>query len=203
MALSLPNAVSGTFGMWYLRIAPIILGWVVSSQQLGEYNGAFRIFEATYILPASIMSIAMPHLASSLRDGIAAYERELWRVGLLMVPVGVAWACFVGFGSPWIIRILLGQRFAGSAPVLSVLGIAGGMVFLNYLVTYLMVVIDAQRRHALHQMLVFLFSLTAHVLLIPKKSGIGAAWSLVFTEMFLFVLTVSYVARWHRRRRPV
>ncbi len=203
MALSVPNAISGAFGMWYLRIAPLILGWVVSSHDLGEYNGAFRIYEATYILPASIMAISLSHLASSLQAGLASYERELRRVALLMIPGGVAWACFLGFGSRWIIRILLGERFTGAVPILSVLGLTGGMVFLNYFVTYLMIVINAQRRHALHETLVFLFSLTVHALLIQKKMAIGAAWALFSTEVFLFILTVSYVIRWHHRRRMI
>jgi O-antigen/teichoic acid export membrane protein len=203
MTLSIPNAISGAFGMWYLRIAPLILGWVVSSHELGEYNGAFRIFEATYIVPASIMAISLSHLASSLKDGLPSYERELRRVAFLMIPGGIVWSCFLGFGSPWLIRILLGERFAGAIPVLSVLALAGGMVFLNYFVTYLMVVIDAQRRHALHETIVFLFSLTAHAVLIQKWSAVGAAWALFSTEVFLFLLTVSYVARWHIRRRLI
>jgi len=203
MILSVPNAISGAFGTWYLRIAPLILGWVVSSHELGEYNGAFRVFEATYILPASIMAISLSHLASSLKDGMGSYERELRRVALLMIPGGVAWACFLGFGSRWIIRILLGERFSGAVPILSVLGLVGGMVFLNYFVTYLMIVINAQRRHAVHQTLVFLFSLIVHVLLIQKKLAVGAAWALFSTEVFLFLLTVSYIVRWHHRRRMV
>jgi O-antigen/teichoic acid export membrane protein len=201
MTLSVPNAISNAFGMWYLRIAPLILGWVTTSHELGEYNGAFRIYEATYILPASIMAISLSHLASALAEGLPSYERELRRVGFLMAPGGVAWAVFLGVGSPWIIRILLGAPYAGAIPVLSVLGLAGGMVFLNFFVTYLMIVIGAQRRHAVHQMLVFLFSLTMNLLLIPRWSAVGAAWALFSTEVLLFLLTASYVARWHVRRR--
>jgi O-antigen/teichoic acid export membrane protein len=200
LPLALPNAVSSAFGMWYLRLAPILLGWMVSSRELGEYGGAFRIFEATYIIPAAVMGIGLPHLSAALKENFDAYKRELSRLAWLMVPGGVAWAAAVWVGSPWIIRLLLGDRFAGAAPVMKVLGIAGGLVFLNYFVTYLMFVADGQRRHALHQVLVFLFSLSAHLTLIPRYGGVGAAWALVVTEIFLFTLTAVYVTGWHKRK---
>jgi PST family polysaccharide transporter len=201
MKLSVPNAISNALGMWYLRIAPLVLGWVASSHALGEYNGALRIYEATYIIPASVMAIALPHLSSALKQSLGSYENELRRVGLMMIPFGIGWACFLGFGSPWIVRLLLGPRFDGAIPVLSVLGLAGGMVFVNYFVTYPMLVVNAQRRHAFHQTIVFLFSLSAHLYLIRKYSAVGAAWALLSTEIVLFLLTASYLARWHHRRR--
>ncbi len=195
LKISFPVGLAGTLGGWYLRFGAIVLAWVASSAVLGVYAAAFRVFEITYILPAAIMSIALPHLASSYRKGVEDFRSELFRISKLIFAGAAAWSAVLMFGSTPVIHILFGQKFEDAPPILCVLGGVGGMVFLNYLASHVMFVLHRQRRHLLNVTLSFCICFLMSILLIPSQGAVGAAWSLLITEVFLFFATVLYLAR--------
>lgn len=190
---SVPLGIGGAFGSWYLRIGAVFLAWFSVSSVVGEYGAAFRIYEITYIIPTAVMAICLPHLSGALRMGSGSFRVEMKRIGLLMGGMGLSWALFLFFGGTHLIHLLFGAKFDGGALALKILGVTGGLVFLNYFVTHLMVVFNFQKRHALNQILAFIVCFLTSVLLIPLKGSMGAAWSLLATECFLFILTTAYL----------
>jgi len=191
--VSLPNAIAGAFGGWYLRAGVVILAWEWSHHVVGEYVAAFRIYETSYILPAAIMAITLPHLSSALSLERSLFLSKLKRVSYVILPCAFAWAGFLIFGSPLIIKILYGESFAGAVPILRYLGFVSAFVFLNYLVTHLMIVINCQRRHAVHEVLAFLLCLTLCFTFIGRQGAQGAAMALLLTEISLFIVTISFL----------
>jgi O-antigen/teichoic acid export membrane protein len=89
--LSLPLGIGGAFGSWYLRLGMIVLGYVATAALAGEYAAAFRIFEITYIIPAAVMSIGVPHLAEAYENGRKVFFEELKKISRLMVLGGLLW----------------------------------------------------------------------------------------------------------------
>jgi len=199
---SIPNGIGGAFGSWYLRMGAVILAWLWSSRDVGEYSAAFRIYETTYLIPAGIMSVSVPHLAEALQEGPARFRKELLRLSGMVLPMALIWTLFLYFGSTQIIERLYGAGFAGAVPVLRVLAFVSGTVFVNYFVTHVMIVISRQRRHALHEAIVFLLNLVFSVYLIPDRASTGAAIALLLTELSLFTLTTGYLLiQWHSASR--
>ncbi|MCG3203799.1 MAG: hypothetical protein KCHDKBKB_00471 [Elusimicrobia bacterium] len=190
---SIPLAIGGAFGSWYLRLGAVFLAWTAGSSIVGEYGAAFRVFEITYIIPSAIMGIGLPHLTSLIGKGRDSFRNEVWRVGGLMAGMGVLWAVVLAGGAPWFIHILFGTRFEGGILPLKILGITGGLVFLNYFVTHLMVALNFQKRHAMNQILAFSVCALLSAVLIPDRGSLGAALSLLATEVFLFVITTAYL----------
>jgi len=193
ISASLPNAFSGAFGLWYLRLGPLFLAWIWTTREVGEFSAAFRIFETSYILPAAIMAISVPHLSQAFQKGARIIKKELFRVAGIILPLGLLWGGGIFFFSSLIINLLFGAEFSAAIGVLKILSIASGLVFINYFVTHLMIVLNRQKRHALHQGLIFLVSCVLYAVLIPKGGAIGAAWALLWTEGVLFTVTVSYL----------
>jgi O-antigen/teichoic acid export membrane protein len=190
---AIPNAVGGAFGSWYVRIGTVILGWHWASSTVGEYSAAFRIFDTTYIVPAAIMAIGIPHLAEAKAKGRDAFSRELIAVIGLMAALAALWGAGMFAATPLIIQRVFGQQYAGAAPVLRTLAVVAGVVFFDYGITCLMVVINRQRRHAVHEMIVFLVSLALYRFLIPKGGALGAARALLGCEALRFCLTAGYL----------
>lgn len=187
---SIPVGIGGAFGSWYLRIGAVVLAWYWNSQSVGEYSAAFRIFEITYIVPAAVMSIALPHLSFASGQGREFFSKELKRVTSLMGIAGLSWSAFLYLGSRQLVYFLFGIRYQDAIPVLRVFAAAGGMVFLTYFVTSLMVVVNLQKRHALNEILTFVVCCLLSALLIPTRGSLGAAYALFGTECFLFLVTV-------------
>jgi len=190
---SIPNAFSGAFGAWYLRLGVVFLAWIWSSKEVGEYSAAFRIFEASYIVPAALMAISVPHLSEALQKGREMMKKELGRVAKVIFPMAFVWGGGLYLFSPLIIKVLFGSQYLASIRVLQILAITSTMVFINYFATHLMIVFSKQRRHALHQGITFLFGLTFYSFLIPRGGAVGAAKGLLLTEIVLFAITVSFL----------
>jgi O-antigen/teichoic acid export membrane protein len=187
--------VGAAFGLWYIRIGAIIMAWYWSTQIVGEYAAAFRVFEITYMFPAAIMSISVPHLSASLKKGRDWFLRDMNRLAAGMIGFAAIWAAFLYFGNPLIIRGLYGTRYNGAAPYLALMASVGGMVFLTYMATSMMVVLDLQKRHALNEGLAFIVGLLLNVALIPTIGGFGAVYALLGTELFRLVITTASLFR--------
>jgi O-antigen/teichoic acid export membrane protein len=197
LRVGFPNAVSGTLGAWYLRIGFVLLAWFASAAQVGEYSAAFRIFEAIYILPAAMMSMAVPHLAAARINGSEMFVSELRRIGFSMVALGGLTAFGLWAFSDFIVARLFGPTFRGAIPVLNTLAAVAFVVFLNYFVTHVMVVINRQKRHALNQALSLAAAIALSVYFVPTHYSLGAAFALLGTEFVLFFLTTTtLIHRW-------
>lgn len=195
LSASIPLGIAGAFGAWYLRMGPVFLAWIWDDRVVGEYTAAFRFFEITYIIPAAIMSISVSHLSGSLRKNASLFQSDLRRVSLVMGALALLSTAFLYLAGPAIFRLLFGPAYRGSSILLHSFAWIAGLVFLNYLVTHLMVVLDHQKRHAFHEAMAFLVSLAASVFLIPAYGAKGAALALLTTELTLFIATLSFLMK--------
>ncbi len=192
---SLPNAIGGTFAAWRLRIGILILGWLGTSQEVGEYTAAFRIFETTYIIPTAVMAVGIPYLASALQKGRPIFDSEVRQLCAKMIPFSFLWAALLFTFRSFLLNGLFGSRYSGAAPALAVLAAVSGIVILNHLIYYLMVVFNYQRRHALHEGLLFLAGLVLYSHFISAAGAEGAARTLLCTETTLLLLNTLYLFR--------
>ncbi|OVE76861.1 hypothetical protein BVX98_04130 [bacterium F11] len=201
LRVSFPNAIGGIFGTWYIRMGAILILWFWNARVVGEYSAAFRIFEMTYLIPWAIMSIGVPHLSEVFYNKNHKFESDFKRILALMGSLGLMWSLFIFLFSPWIIQLLFGERFVNSIVVLRLFSLAGFMVFINYFFTHLMVVINHQKRHALHEVVAFVLGLLLFLVLIPRYGSNGAAIGLFLIELILFGLTsIFLVNHWKKHR---
>lgn len=196
---SYPLGIANILGGWYVRVGVVILTWLMGPTISGYYNAAFKLFEVTYILPATIMIMSVPHLSAFVTQrNPNGLQEEMHRIGKMMVLVGTLYSLSVFCLSRFLILLFYGHSYELSSRIFRVLSIGSFMVFLNYYVTHLMVVFNKQKAHAINQMLTFSFSLFAYTLLTKFCQGVGTAFAFVFTEIVLFVLTVVSLRTIHK-----
>lgn len=109
--------LSGFGAVLNLKIDQVMLGAMVSVEQLGQYAAAVRFSEALYFLPHLIVSAAFPALVKARSVAGDDYRRRMWR--LFQVLFGLAIVIAVGgvFFAPSGISLLLGPSYQGSAAV--------------------------------------------------------------------------------------
>jgi O-antigen/teichoic acid export membrane protein len=182
---------AGLLGNGYLRIGVVILTWLAGPLLAGYYGAAFRIFELSFVLPAAVMVMAVPHLASiRARETGPRLSREVLRLGRVMAALGGAFALVMGLAAPWLIRVIYGDDFRPAVPILRLLSLCSLMVYLNYFVTNLMVVFDRQRTHARNELICFVVSIPVYLALSRLRPGLGTAAGLLGIEILLFSLTL-------------
>lgn len=199
---SLPLGVGSAFGLWYLRIGGVLLAWYWSSEIVGEFSAAFRLFEVTYLFPAAIMSAAIPHLSSALKKGREWFLGDLRKLALSTLAAAAGWGLFLWVGSSHLVGVFYGERYAGAAPLLARIALPAALVFVSYFVTCLMVVFNLQRRHALNEMLAFVVGALLNVALVPTKGAVGAVYALIGTELFRSAITLNSLVRQWRLMAP-
>lgn len=121
------GALAGTQTLAYLskNLDTVALGLTVGSTQLGLYNRAYQIVVLPLTqLTAPMSRVAVPIL-SRVQDDARAFNRFI-RAGQFF-SVGLASVCYgtiVGMAEP-LVRVVLGEAWIASAPVLQVLAISG------------------------------------------------------------------------------
>lgn len=164
-----------------------------SSQEVGYYGLAYKIYGNLILGAAFLMNSLFPLLAS-LKDLVLVrklYQKAffvLLATGLLIMAV-----CFVG--SPFVINLIAGKDFLPASPALKILSLALVISYLNHLTGYLMVAMSGQKKLLFFSLIGFAVNLLLNLLFIPRFSFIAASWVTVATELVLFVLTKNYLKK--------
>jgi O-antigen/teichoic acid export membrane protein len=189
---SFPIGIGGVFGIFYMRWGHILCAWELTPKNLGDYSAAFRIFEFSFIIPAAIMNIGVPHLSESLKIGFPEFQRRYKKLLLLILPIGFLWGAFLILGAKPIVYLLFGQKYFEAVGPLRWLGAAGALVFINYAITHVLIIINRQTRNAVHEFIVFVMIFIFSIAFIPSYGITGAAVSIVLGELILMVLTLYF-----------
>lgn len=120
VAFSLASAV----GTLYMFTTQIITSLVASSHQSGLFAASFRIFIVVGVVPGILTGGALPLLARAARDDRDRLAYAMQRIFDVSLILGVAAALGALGGAQFVIHVVAGPKFAASAKVLEVQGIA-------------------------------------------------------------------------------
>lgn len=190
---SFPNAISTLFSSWYLRLGVVLIAWGYDKEVVASFAAPYKLFEAVYIIPAGIMSLAIPHIAESIQKGQEFFYKELGVVSSLMGLLGAMGGVLLFFLSPFIIKIVYGSQYASSVHILKILSFVSIFVFVNMFLTSLMVVFELQKKLSLNYFFAFVFSALLNSFLIDKYGAAGAAYALLLTESILFLFVIRAI----------
>lgn len=128
---SLPIGGMAIFFLIYFRIDTVMLSYMKGDVAVGLYNAAYRLIDATMVIPAIIMTAVFPVLshyhASDRGVFLKVYEKSfkfLLFLGLLM-------AVAVTLLSSQITGVVFGDAFLDSAGALQILIWASAVLFLS------------------------------------------------------------------------
>ncbi len=191
LKVSFPLALANIFGSAYLRLGILMLPWLKFQGEVGFYGAAQKIFEAGYMIPMAFVTIAMPHFSRALNEHPATLRRIAGRAGKFVVALSALWLVGGELSAHYVVRLVFGGDYAPAVPLLRILIIANALVFVNYLLTTFLVVLNQLRRHALNELAVLSACAVMSYFLIPRFGAAGAASAVVGAETLLFLLTVA------------
>lgn len=192
---SLPMGATAIITFTYFKMDTILLSVLQSNAEVGIYNVAYKIMENLIFFPAMLAGLILPLLSRFIFTERARFEEianKTFKVFIIIVVPIVAGTWFL---SNDIIRIVSGNGFPESAPVLRILIFALGFIFFGNYFNMLLVVGNAQKK--LMQTLFFaaVFNLALNATLIPRFSYMGAASVSLLTEALVVILTGFLVYR--------
>lgn len=198
---SLPLGMTALITFAYFKTDTILLSLLQSSTEVGIYNVAYKIMENLVFFPAMLAGLILPLLSRYIytnREKFEEIANKTFKVFILLVlPIVIG----TSFLAPDIVRIVSGGAFDASAPVLRIIIFSLGLIFFGHYFNMILIVSNAQRKLMIALTAAAAFNIALNLLLIPRFSYIGSAFTSVATEALVVAITGFLVYR-HARFLP-
>ncbi len=190
---SWPLIISGFAVLIYMRLDQVMLGSMLDDRAVGIYAAAVKFSEVWYFIPTGISSSVFPIMVGYFRTDRALFFRKYQNIFNVMAGISIGIALVMTFSSTALVRIVYGQDYLASGPILAIHIWAGVFVFLGLAGT-IWTMVNGYQKFALMAALAGLASkVVLNLLLIPSQGTMGAAVSMVISQAiasyFVFAAT--------------
>ncbi len=188
----------GVIGVIYYRIDTILLSVYATNSAIGVYGAAYRLFDTLTFIPGivvgSIMSPILSRYAVDTDKGKLRLAIEKSTTAMLLCSAPAAAGLIVA--APNIIGFVYQrQDFAGSEGVLQALAIGLIALYLNSVLTTVLVSTGQERKLPIMAIAALVFNVALNLFLIPRFMDMGAAWATSLTEALLLGIGLGLMDR--------
>ncbi|MCL5975500.1 MAG: flippase, partial [Gammaproteobacteria bacterium] len=106
------------FAIIYLKIDQIMLRWLSSGDELGQYAVAAQLSEAWYFLPAAIVTTIFPKLIKLREQNEKVFNQRLQQLFDLLFVIALAVAIIMTFSADWLVVLFFGAEYVKAASIL-------------------------------------------------------------------------------------
>src|SRR4051812_5921827 len=160
----------------YFRIDVLLLQLWSGADAVATYNAVFRLVDGMRLLPAAIVTVALPALCR------ATTVQPLLRTAALVGGAAIAATATLWVGAGWIVPLLYGSSYAAGVAPFRILLLAYPLMSLNHALTCQLIGWHGHRAYAAICAAGLLFNVAANAAVLPAFGTVGAAWTTVATE---------------------
>jgi len=147
----------------------------------GYFGAAIRVLDVAMVVPVALVAAVYPVLART-PPADPQFRRVTVQSAEMLLLLGLPVTLILGYGADWITATVYGAPYGPTAPLLSVLGVAACLGFLNYFLGFVFLALDRPGRF----LGVAAASLVASAVLTPALVGafgaLGGAGALALVE---------------------
>ncbi len=193
-----PVVVSGLLIATYMKVDQVLIGALLTKDQLGHYSVAMRLIDVWQIIPLALVPSFAPLIAQLKLEGCAPYEKKNVLVFRLVFYVGVAGAAMTALLSPFLVGLLFGEQYAAAVPVVQVAALSLPGMFLGVALGPWVVNEGLMKFSMIRALTGAAVSVGMNLMLLPKLGIIGAALSLVAAQFASNVLVLAFFKQTRR-----
>jgi O-antigen/teichoic acid export membrane protein len=186
-----PIGVSIIFSLIYFKSDTLILSWVRPLTEVGLYGAAYRVLEILTTFPFMYAGVLLPIIANAWTRGDREQFHRLIRrsfdaFSVITFPM-VAGILLVATHA---IVLVAGEDYVASGPILRILVIAVGCIYISTIFSHAVVALNLQRAMIKHYIMIALVTLGLYITLIPTYGVWAAAWLTVFSEAWIMLVNI-------------
>ncbi len=193
---SVPFGVAFIFGGIYFYIGSVILSKMRGDAEVAVYSVAYNLALAILFIPNVYTNAVYPVMSRYFKKSkdrlMVIYTKSFKYLYLIGLPISAGLFMLANR----IIIFFYGEAYRSSIIALQVLAWFLTIKFLNFLNGTTLASINRQGERMASQGMTALLNIVLSLLLIPKFGYIGAAISMIITEIFLFISYYSYVSKY-------
>jgi O-antigen/teichoic acid export membrane protein len=195
-----PLAAAGIMVLLYFRIGTLMLAKLVGIEAVASYTPAYKLSEAFLLVPAALTGTTLPLLSRTLRHGPSPEGIHTYRSAMLIaiatsLPFGIGYTVLGKF----VLVLVFGHAYAGSALALGLLGWATVLMALNQQTGNALIALNREHFIMWVAAVNLVTNVSANLILIPRLSFNGAAIATLITECVNFVMLLLLVAYFLRQ----
>jgi len=185
---SWPIASYMIFSMLYFKADTIILSLYHPASIVGIYGAPYRVLEALIVFPAIFMGLVSPHLSKAWAQKKIDDFKDMFQKAFDTLSL-IVWPMIFGtlvLAKP-IINLIAGDQFNDSIPVLQILIIATGIIFLAHLTTFSVVAVNKQKSIMKYYIFAAVLAIILYFVFIPKYYYYAAGVITILIELFILI----------------
>lgn len=201
LAAAWPIGLVIIVNLLYFRFNVILLSIMKPAEDVGIFGAAYKIIEILIAFPAIFVGLVIPILSRYLTENKDKFRDVFHRSFNALILIATPIAIGTQFVADWIIKLVGGDAFQDSVVVLQILIVAVLAMFLSSLAINTVIVINRQRSMIWVSSIAAVTSIVLNLLLIPRFTYIGTAYTTVITEFVIVLLTYIIIYR-HAKLAP-
>lgn len=188
-----PFAILSALSIIYFRVDTIILSKLKTIETVGFYNAAYKFVEFLMFIPTSLLMAYFPQMSKQAKSSKSKLRKNYLKIISLLLIIIMPIAIFLTFWGNHVILILFGRVFLPSGAALKILIWAVVIMFINAPFGNILYNSDKILRYIPYQILLTLINITLNLILIPKLSFLGAAYTTLITEIIALAIQLCFI----------
>jgi len=181
--------------VFYLRLSILMVNFLRGAEATGLYSSAFKFIEAMILIPQSVALALFPHFSrltlnkARIKEIISPYLKGVAFLFFFSLPFVFVLTIF----PETIIKVAYGNEYLLAAPVFKILALSLILFYVNALAAN--IIHNSKEVKLFLPLLIsnFLIKILFCLLFIPRWSIVGAAWAVVFGELFGLIINNLFI----------
>ena len=182
MRRALPFAASGIVANLQSRVAPLMLGGLSTSSEVGLFAAASRVGRLARLAPQAVFGGALPVLSHEFGRDRAEAQRLFSKLDRAMLGFSASMAGACLLAAPLLLRIVYGASFIAAAPALMWVGVGLIPALSNSGRQIALYAAGGEALVVRWSAVALIVQVASAVVLIPMMGGTGAAVSIAVGE---------------------
>ncbi|MHB8084849.1 MAG: flippase [Dehalococcoidia bacterium] len=178
-----------------LKADTVMLSLYSGDSAVGIYNAAYRFIDIAMVIPSILVLALFPTLSFLYKSSAARYDDACSKAFKYLLLIALPMAFFVTIFARQLINLSFGPNYADSVIVLRILIWAGAVMYLTMLTGSVFIAADKQTLSLKIASVSVLVNLALNLILIPKFSYMGAAATVIVSELFGLIVALAILTK--------
>lgn len=187
---ALPLGITTVFTVVLQRADALMLSLMTTSETVGFYGAAYKIFEFALVLPTFFINSVYPVMVRHLKESQQRLLQTVKLSGLFLFAVSVLGLVVGYFLAPLMIKIVAGPEFGSSVLALRLLLLGLPFFYLSALFLWLLITLGEQKQIPFVYAVGAAANIILNLIFIPRYSLYAAAVTTWLSELLILVLLV-------------
>ena len=200
---SWPLAITIIFNLIYLKTDTLLLSIIPRKSEIGMlaevgiYGAAYKVIDVLITFPFMFAGIILPLLTARwAKKNIQEFKNILQKAFDIMMIIAIPLVIGTQLTAKELMVLVAGKEFSLSGPILQILIIAAGMIFVGIMFSHAIIAINKQKQIIWAYVFTAFSSVIAYLIVIPRYSYFGAAWVTIYSESFIALVALYLIYKY-------